>query len=68
MTIHGSKGKEADMVVLINKASGFEFRDDIDEAEERRVYYVGVTRARKKLVLAYLDDDQSTWTRFLPQI
>ena len=36
LTIHGSKGKEADLVVLINQASGFEFRDDLDEEEEKR--------------------------------
>ena len=55
-------------MVLINQASGFELGNDIDEDEERRIFYVAVTRTRKKLIIAYLNRDRDTWTRFLPLI
>ena len=52
-TIHGSKGREADRVVLINGvlnriSEGMSERRDLYDAE-MRTFYVGVTRARKKL-------------------
>lgn len=51
-SIHGAKGREADHVVLINgmtgkTATGYE----LDKDAERRVFYVGVTRARKRLTI-----------------
>jgi DNA helicase-2/ATP-dependent DNA helicase PcrA len=55
-TIHAAKGMEADNVVLsttvsrrIHEAQGI---DTQQHDEERRIEYVGVTRARRKLVLA----------------
>lgn len=57
-TIHASKGREADIVVLVMPSPhGAEGRDvnDTDSAlvfEEGRVYYVGATRASKMLVSA----------------
>ena len=59
-TIHGFKGKEADTVYLC----GFEDetipgkRDD-DVSESRRLAFVGVTRARERLVI--------TWSSARPQ-
>lgn len=52
-TIHASKGREADTVLLVMSGNGT--ADDVDEAavfEEGRVYYVGATRARKALLTA----------------
>ena len=68
LTIHGSKGKEADYVVLIGMRSGTygfpcEIEDDqvlnlvlsqgdmYPNAEERRLFYVGLTRAKNKVFL-----------------
>lgn len=55
-TIHAAKGMEADTVVLsttisrrIHEAQGI---DSAQHDEERRIEYVGVTRARKKLIVA----------------
>jgi superfamily I DNA/RNA helicase len=53
-TIHSVKGAEADNVVLFTATSpqidkGMQFADQADE--ERRVAYVGVTRARKRLII-----------------
>lgn len=43
MTIHKSKGKEADLVIVINRATHYEKRG---EEEEQRIWYVAVTRRR----------------------
>ena len=67
-TVHGSKGLEADYVVLVNLESGrhgfpSEIEDDpilnlamseiesFEHAEERRLLYVALTRARKQVFL-----------------
>ena len=68
MTVHGSKGLEADHVVILRASSnrmGFpsEIVDDplldmvlpdpenFDHAEERRLFYVALTRARKSVTI-----------------
>ena len=55
-TIHAAKGMEADTVVLsntvsrrIHEAQGI---DPGQHDEERRIEYVGVTRARRRLIVA----------------
>jgi AAA domain/UvrD-like helicase C-terminal domain len=54
-TIHASKGREADTVVLVLPATPGAARDDAPAVvfEEGRVYYVGATRARHALVVAH---------------
>lgn len=64
MTCHASKGKEADYVIILNVDEGqFPLRvrthhldtalsangDDFPDAEERRLFYVALTRAREKV-------------------
>jgi DNA helicase-2/ATP-dependent DNA helicase PcrA len=60
MTLHAAKGLEFDVVFLVGlEEHGFPHSravlDDDDGAieEERRLAYVGITRARKRLVLSY---------------
>lgn len=51
-TIHGAKGGEADHVVLITEMSRLVRKGlDRDPDAERRVWYVGVTRAKESLTL-----------------
>lgn len=57
MTVHAAKGLEFDLVFVTGMEEGLfphqgmEGDDERDEEEERRLFYVAVTRARKRLVL-----------------
>jgi DNA helicase-2/ATP-dependent DNA helicase PcrA len=59
MTLHAAKGLEFDTVFLVALESGlFPLQRAVDAAsgsleEERRLFYVGVTRARRRLVLSH---------------
>lgn len=60
MTIHASKGLEFDYVFIGGLEQGLFPHDGFDEKksvedqeEERRLFYVALTRARKKLMLSY---------------
>ena len=49
-TIHSAKGGEADHVVLLTEMAARTYREmERNPDDERRVFYVGVTRARRKL-------------------
>ncbi|MCR5532801.1 MAG: UvrD-helicase domain-containing protein [Paludibacteraceae bacterium] len=68
LTVHSSKGLEADHVILLNCNEGkfpsdisddpvlsyvLSKADDYPDAEERRVFYVGITRAKKHTYVVY---------------
>jgi DNA helicase II / ATP-dependent DNA helicase PcrA len=58
MTIHASKGLEFDYVFVVGLEQGLfpferESSNDVDDEEERRLFYVAITRARKKLYLSW---------------
>ncbi len=58
MTVHAAKGLEFDYVFVAGLEEGlFPHErmgdDDIDEEEERRLFYVALTRARKKVFLSH---------------
>ncbi|NLP11553.1 ATP-dependent helicase [bacterium] len=58
-TIHASKGKEFPHVVLFHLAHDYRLRSDPDWEEERRVTYVGVTRAIRTLLITAPEKEYS---------
>uniref|UniRef100_A0A7C4M1E7 DNA 3'-5' helicase n=1 Tax=candidate division CPR3 bacterium TaxID=2268181 RepID=A0A7C4M1E7_UNCC3 len=58
MTLHSAKGLEFDYVFMVGMEENLfphsqSMTDEYDLEEERRLCYVGITRARKKLYLIY---------------
>ena len=56
MTLHASKGLEFDYVFIIGMNQGLiplRCKSIEQEEEERRLFFVGLTRARKNLELSY---------------
>lgn len=79
-TIHSSKGLEYDTVYLLDVADGFfpetvltSYRSaDKEEIaayeEERRLFYVGVTRAKENLILFHTKTKSTFLEQFLPDL
>jgi DNA helicase-2/ATP-dependent DNA helicase PcrA len=80
MTLHSAKGLEFPLVFLAGMEEGlFPSARSLEESgrleEERRLAYVGITRARQKLILGYAEsrrihgqDNYSLPSRFLREI
>ena len=54
-TIHGSKGREADRVILVNGMSQRTYESQ-DTDSEIRTFYVGITRAKQELIIVSADN------------
>lgn len=58
MTLHASKGLEFDSVYLIEADEGQipykKAKTEKETEEERRLFYVGLTRAREQLTICYV--------------
>ena len=58
MTMHGAKGLEFDTVFIIQSNEGVvpykKARLDAELEEERRMFYVAMTRAKRKLIISYV--------------
>ena len=64
MTLHSSKGLEFDYVFMIGMEEGLlphsrSFMEEDDMEEERRLCYVGITRARQKLYMTFAERRQT---------
>ena len=80
MTLHSAKGLEFPVVFLVGLEEGlFPHRMALDEPgrleEERRLCYVGITRARERLLLSFAErrrlhgqDQYGTASRFLQEL
>jgi hypothetical protein len=68
-TFHGSKGLEWDHVFLVrmNDEVFPQLKDEDSVDQERRLFYVAVTRARKTLTLSYSRNERSL-SRFIREI
>ncbi|MCK4649261.1 ATP-binding domain-containing protein, partial [bacterium] len=60
MTLHNAKGLEFDTVFITGMEEGFlphsnAFSEETELEEERRLCYVGITRAKRHLYLTYAD-------------
>mgnify|MGYP000231847096 FL=1 len=57
MTMHGAKGLEFDTVFMIQCNEGVipykKAKLDAELEEERRMFYVAMTRAKRKLIISY---------------
>jgi len=68
MTIHKSKGLEFEYVFLARMSPFWPwYCNDILENEYRRVFYVGVTRAKKGLFITYVHQSKKP-TRFVQEL
>lgn len=87
LTVHQSKGLEADYVIILNNRKtklGFPARvkdpplktelvkiagelklDQVSENEERRLFYVALTRAKKQVILLTIDGKESSFIKEL---
>ncbi len=70
MSFHASKGLEFDVVFMVGVENGLlphkkavMERPDAGLAEERRLCYVGFTRARKQLFVSYCQERQGAFVR-----
>ena len=52
-TIHGVKGEEFKYVIVLDGAWNYKTNDSLQHEEERRLYYVAMTRAEEQLILMY---------------
>lgn len=81
LTIHKSKGLEADIVIILNMAAGYNgfpgktntklinkilsYNEEYKDAEERRLFYVALTRAK---IRTYLIIDKKAPSDFISEI
>lgn len=55
MTMHASKGLEFDTVFMVGCEQRTLIMDPMEKEEERRLFYVGMTRAKKELYITHSD-------------
>lgn len=75
MTFHGAKGLEFERVYIIDANEGItphrKAAANEDMEEERRMFYVAVTRAKKNLIITYTKErynKKQELSRFIPEL
>ena len=71
-TLHSSKGLEFENVFIISANDGIIPSNKADSREEleaeRRLFYVGITRAKENLILTYTNKKNRDKSRFLDEL
>jgi superfamily I DNA/RNA helicase len=67
MTMHGSKGLEFDIVIIAGISDKIIPDRTTDIEEERRLFYVALTRAKKELHLLYHKNSRGELPRFIKE-
>lgn len=71
-TMHKAKGLEWDTVFILGADDGtIPSKKSVDQGnleEERRLFYVAVTRAKRELYLSYTDNDSTKKSRFVSEM
>lgn len=67
MTLHSSKGLEFDRVWIFGCEQGVLPSNKGDREEERRLMYVGMTRAREWLMLSFCKEDGAQSSEFIQE-
>ena len=67
MTMHASKGLEFDVVVIAGISDKIIPDRTTDIEEERRLFYVALTRAKKELHILYHPDGRNELPRFIKE-
>ena len=71
-TMHKAKGLEWDTVFILGADDGtIPSKKAVDQGnleEERRLFYVAVTRAKRELYLSYTDNDSTKKSRFVSEM
>jgi DNA helicase-2/ATP-dependent DNA helicase PcrA len=65
--MHASKGLEFDCVIIAGVSDGIIPDRDTDIEDERRLFYVALTRARSRLHIIYETDDKGNPPRFISE-
>ncbi|MGB9602191.1 MAG: 3'-5' exonuclease, partial [Limisphaerales bacterium] len=73
MTVHQAKGLEFEVVFIIMMCDGFFPNERVaitieGEEEERRLFYVAITRAKNLLYICYPQQRRRFSPRFLPML
>jgi len=66
-SVHQAKGLEFEIVFFVYLDEGtLPYKENRDLAEEKRLFYVGITRAKKRLFL--ISSKQGNYSSFLKEI
>lgn len=67
LTMHASKGLEFDCVIISGVSEGVIPDRDTEIEDERRLFYVALTRARRSLHIIYETDEKGRLPRFIAE-